>query len=185
MEYGIFNEVNFINGNVIVLNEGAKFDWLLNNFLKEGKDYKGLKKAMAKVQEAVNLSDEELAKDPSKFMKTSKRAIQIILDILAMGIDVVQTVGNFFVYINFLVPFTKFSPKGWLIWMIGFILTKLIDRLLRLAVDKAEFKQCKNEAEEVVKLLRDKADKTNDKDLKDKYREEADRLKKKIRYYSK
>lgn len=185
MEYGIFNEVNFIGGNVMALNEGARFDWALNNFLKEGKDYKGLKKAMSKVQEAIDLPDEELAKDPSKFMKISKRALQIILDILAMSIDVVSTVGNFFVYINLIAPFAKFSPKGWLMWMIGFVLTKLVDRLLRLAVDKVEFKQCKNEAEEMVKLLRDKADKTNDKELKAKYKEEADRLKKKIRYYSK
>lgn len=185
MEYGIFNEVNFVNGNVVALNEGAKFDWFLNNFLKEGKDYKGLKKAMSKVQEAVDLSDEELAKDPSKFMEISKRALQIILDILSMSIDVVQAIGNFFVYINLIAPFTKFSPKGWLMWMIGFILTKLVDRLLRLAVDKAEFKHCKTEAEGMVKLLRDKADKTNDRELKAKYREEADRLKKKIKYYSK
>lgn len=185
MEYGIFNEVNFISGNIITLNEGARFDWALNNFLKEGKDYKGLKKAMQKVQEATDLSDEELVKDPSKFMKIAKRALQIILDILAMSIDVVQTVGNFFVWINMITPFVKFSPKGWLIWMIGFILTKLVDRLLRLVVDKAEFKQCKNDAEEIVKLLRDKADKTNDKELKTKYKEEADRLKKKIKYYSK
>ena len=185
MEYGIFNEVRFIAEDVLPINEGAKFDWFLNNFLKEGKDYKGLKRAMQKVQEATDLSDKELAKDPSKFMKISKRALQIILDILAMGIDAVQTIGNFFVYINLIAPFAKFSIKGWLVWMIGFISTKLVDRLLRLVVDKAEFKQCKNEAEEMVKLLRDKADKTDDKELKVKYREEADRLKRKIRYYSK
>lgn len=185
MEYGIFTEVKFIDGDMVSLNEGAKFDWSLNNFLKEGKDYKGLKNAMQKVKDAADLSDEELSKNPNKYMIFGKRALQIILDILAMGIDVFQTIGNFFVYINFLVPFAKFSIKGWLIWMIGFILTKLVDRLLRLTIDTAEFKQCKNEAEDIVKLLRNKAEKTDDKELKAKYREEADRLKKKIRYYSK
>lgn len=186
MEYGIFNEVKFIGGDVVPLNEGAKFDWALNNFLKEGKDYKGLKKAMQKVKDATELSDEELMKDPNKYMTFGKRALQVILDILALGVDIFQTVGNFLVYINVMAnPFLKFSFKSWLIWMIGFILTKLIDRLLRLAVDTAEFKQCKTEAEAMVKLLRDKADKTNDKELKAKYREEADKLKKKIKYYSK
>jgi len=184
MDYGIFNEVEFINDNIITLNEGAKFDWFLNNFLQEGNDYRGLKKAMQKVKDSVDLSDEELSKDLNKYMNFGKRAIQIILDILSIGIDVVETIGNFFVYINAIAPFAPFSIKGWLLWMIGFIITKLIDRLLRLAIDTAEFKKCKSEAEDMVKLLRDKADKTDDKELKTKYREEANRLKNRIKYYS-
>ena len=189
MEYGIFNEVKFM-GYVtnIPLAEGAKFDWFLNNFLKEGHDYKGLKAAMKKVVDAAELSDEELSENPNKYMNFAKRALQIILDIIAVGIDSVSNVGNLFIYANMVVApasfMASFSPMGWLMWMIGFILTKLVDRLLRLAIDKAEFKKCKEEAESIVQLLKDKAAKTDDKDLKEKYLNHAKKLKSRIKYYS-
>lgn len=182
MDYGIFNEVEFIsNSSIKSLNEGARFDYYLTNFLKEGGDYKGLKASMKKVIKAVNLSDEEFKQNSNKIINIAKRTIQIILDIICVGVDAIEGFGT-----GMLLVYTgPFNVINWLIWMIGFILTKLVTRVLRLAVDTAEYKSCLKEANQLVEILENKASSIDGEKEREKYNKQIDILKKKIKFYSK
>ena len=65
------------------------------------------------------------------------------------------------------------------------VIISVISRLLRFAVDTAEFAMMKSESEKVLKKLRESAERAEDPKVKEKFSSEADRLEKIIEKYSK
>lgn len=174
--------------------EGAKIDMTLKNFLKEGKDYKGLKKDLREIIRANDLDTDELQTDRKGFMHICKRILQVTYDLGAvvggvLGVaDIISagTIGAGYASLFggtagavmssatvFIVIFAIIS------YVIGFI----INRLIRFAVDSVEFNTLKKDCNKIVDQLEDLANKTNDKKKADKYRKEAQRLKDSIRKY--
>lgn len=183
--------------------EGAKFDIWVKNFLSEGEDYKGLKKEIKTVIKANKLSEEEININKKGLMNSCKRILQISMDILSIasgaagGILTVKDwkdANNLFKKGNIYLDKNKiyhgfgktalisgFKKLG--IFAIGFIIT----RLIRFAVDSAEFKSLEKDCKSIISDLNkasDKAKKNGDNELADHYDSEAKRLEKALKVYS-
>ena len=178
---GIFNEVNFINSDISVVLERAQYSDTLYNFLREGKDYRGLKRSIQKIVEASNLSDDEIKSDTKNIVRIAKRAIQIILDILSLARDTTDGVIHIVGFVGHL--FGGLNIVNWFMWLIGSKIIGLVLRLLRLAVDTLEYNSCEKEAKQIVKLLKDKAESTDNADLKKQCLQNANKLEKAIIKY--
>lgn len=156
--------------------EGAKFTMWVDNFLKEGKDYKGLKSELRKVMDANDMSNERLKTGRKGFMHACKRILQILMDIgltSFTGVAGVYTLGTILI------------PPLFIGGIISIILTIVINRLLRFAVDSVEFNSIKEDSEDIVDQLRTNAKNTKDKKLAKKYSDSADRLEEAIKKHSK
>lgn len=171
--------------------EGAKLDMKLKNFLKEGKDYKDLKKNIKELVKAYDLDDEELASEKNKFLHICKRILQVLLDIeaalIAGGTTALEIDGLFFVSKNIATigitgVATNFLIGGIFIAIIGFIYY-FVNRLLRILIDVVEFNTIKKDTNLIIDQLETNAKKTKDKKLKKEYEEKAEELKKKLRKY--
>lgn len=173
--------------------EGAKMDVLLKNFLKEGEDYKGLKKDLNEIIKANNMSDAELKSKGKGFMHICKRILQLDFDIgvalapvnalraVKSGIESVNTMNA----ISAVLGGASMSVAPVIIGgIVGTVVGFIINRLLRLLVDTVEFNTIKKDAEKIVAELRLKAKETENEALANKYRSEADRLQKAIDKYS-
>lgn len=175
--------------------EGAKMDLLLKNFIKEGKDYKGLKSDLNEIIKANNMDDKQLTSKGKGFLHICKRILQILVDIDSMLLPV-NTASNIAIGVRMAkdvnmaaamfgatasVALAPVIIKAIITLIVNFI----INRLLRLAIDAIEFSVIKSDAEEIVKELRKMAENTNDNKLKKKYDSEADRLEQSIEKYSK
>ena len=154
--------------------EGAKIDWALKNWLKEGQDYKGLKAEVNKIVEANNMDKEALQSKGKGFMHVCKRILQIWYDLAipsAVGTTAAQTVGLAAVGApGAIVASTAIGG------ILGLITGFIINRLIRYLVDTVEFNTIKKDAQNIVTELRANARKAEDKKIADKMNKEADRL---------
>lgn len=171
--------------------EGAKFDLFFSNFLKEGKDYKGLKKDLNDIIKANSLSTDKLKTGKNGIMHKCKRVIQILLDIsgvlctggdiVSIGIMGISSIRN---------SKTDIDPRNLfkLIKMgLGFVIGFLITKVLRFAVDSVEFKSIEKDCKTIISDLNkasNKAKKNGDNELADHYDNEAKRLEKALKVYS-
>lgn len=171
-----------------VLTEGAKFDLLLKNFLKEGEDYRGLKKDLKEIIAANDMSDEQLRSKGKGFLHVCKRVLQILQDInvpFSIGFNTTSMIAKASVIsklaasLGVTVNVVPIFVGG----IVGMIVGIIINRLFRLAIDAVEFDRLKKDAEDIVRELRSMA-KKNPKMAK-KYNSEADRLEASIKKYSK
>ena len=158
--------------------EGAKLDMALKNFMKEGKDYKGLKKDLRDIIKANNLDDDDLKTGHKGFMHACKRICQVLEDFTAIA-GTASNIGTIFGYV------TMGNPAFIIAAIIGTVVGFICNRLFRLLWDTIEFNAVKDDAEEIVSTLRRMAKNTNDPKLKKKYDDEADRLEDSIKKYSK
>ncbi len=178
------NDRDLITRSAIL--EGAKMDLFLKNFLEEGKDYKGLKKDMREIIKANDLSDEQLKSRSKGFIHTCKRILQILSDIEACIVTGAIAGGGGATAI-----FTTITggPVAGLITLatvaLYLIINLVVNRIFRLVIDTVEFKEIKNDAEDIVSDLRLMAKKSQNDKLKKKYNSEADKLEKSIEKYSK
>lgn len=168
--------------------EGAKLDMCLKNFLKEGQDYKSLKKDLNDVIKANNISDESLRSNGRKLLHVCKRILQYTYDIANIAFPIAGA-GQAGATINKLAKSGMVSTTGITVTVISsiivFVINFIINRLLRLLVDTVEFKTVKEDAEDVIKELRSNAKKANDPKLAEKMESEADRLEASVIKYSK
>ena len=158
--------------------EGAKLNLILQNFLDEGDDYKGLKRELKTIIKANDLSDKELQTSGRKFLHICKRIVQIVCDINGL-IKVVN--GAYIVTISLIagsIPMLLGS-------ILGFVIGFIINRLFRLLWDTLEFDKIKKDAITIVDDLRVAAKKSESDKIKNKLNSEADKLEEAIRKYSK
>lgn len=159
--------------------EGAKLDMALKNFMKEGKDYKGLKKDLRDIIKANNLDDDDLKTGKKGFMHACKRIMQVLEDFCAVA-GTASNVGSTIGYIAM-----GANPAIIIGAIVGTVVGFICNRLFRLLWDTIEFNAVKDDAEDIVSTLRRMAKNTNDPKLKKKYDDEADRLEDSIKKYSK
>lgn len=153
--------------------EGAKIDWVLKNFLKEGEDYKGLKKDLKEIIRANDLDDRHL-KTEDEAMHICKRILQVSQDLAIINGGV--TVVSYALTLN---------PAMILGSIIGFVIGFIINRLLRYSWDTIEFDAIKKDSETIVSDLRRSAKKATEPKIVKKLNNEADRLEEAIEKYSK
>ena len=175
-----FNNEDLIRSAAIL--EGAKLDIALKNFMKEGKDYKGLKKDLRDIIKANNMDDSDLKTAHNGLMHACKRVLQILSDIESMlmvpgiigfgGKDMVSSFISAGLY------------RSHISIIVTFIVSFIIGRLMRLLCDTIEFKTLKKDAESIIEKLRTMAKDSSNEDLKKKYNTEADRLEESIKKYS-
>ena len=178
-----FGNSDLIRASAIL--EGAKLDMALSNFLKEGKDYKGLKKDLKQIIKANNMDDSELKTGQKGLMHICKRILQVCYDIgavfggISAGANVGTGVGMILAGSG---PIGVATITG---AIIGFIIGFIINRLMRLLVDTAEFSAIESDCKTIIEDLRDQASRTEDESLKKKLNSEADRLKDALKKYKK
>ena len=165
--------------------EGSRIDLALKNFLKEGKDYKGLKNDLRTIIDANNLDDKYLTSGSSKFIHICKRIIQVLLDIDAAVIPAAAVAGG----VGSAVAATMVGgisiPLVIIIAILDFVVSFIVNRLLRYLVDTIEFDTIRNDTKEIISDLRSKADDTDDEKLKKKYLENANKLSEALKKHSK
>lgn len=156
--------------------EGAKFDLALKNFLKEGKDYKGLKAAVKEVIRANDLPRDDLKTGKNGFMHAIKRILQVLQDVSIIT-GSIQGVAQLFIVSG--------NPILFISTLVGFVVGVFINRLLRYAYDTIEFNAMKDDAEEVISMLEANASKAKDPKLKKRYNDEANKVREALKKYSK
>lgn len=163
--------------------EGAKFDMALKNFMKEGKDYKGLKKDLRDIMKANNMSDENLETGKNSILHACKRVVQILADLesaLIIPGAVIGTAGT----IPAMLAMPAVGVPVFIGSIIGYVIGFIVSRLMRLLWDTIEFKTLKDDATEIVKELRTMAENSKNDTLKKKYKAEADKLEDAIKKYN-
>ena len=155
--------------------EGAKFDLLLKNFLKEGKDYKGIKGLLKEIAEETNKDKEQIKLEGKsggrKFLHLCKRALQILEDIAskAAGIAASNALAN---GMSASLGMGKAIGTGAAVGgvagavvfgLISVIVGVLINRAIRFGADYLEFNQVKEDANKVISDLEDIKSKATDK----------------------
>lgn len=165
--------------------EGAKFDAFLNNWLKEGKDYKGLKNEVKSIIAANNMDKSELRSKGKGFMHTCKRILQICYDIDAvfMPVSAAASAAGTATSLGML-GVAMGTPAMLIYGIIIFVVNFIINRLMRYLVDTVEFNNIKKDAEDIVSDLRAKAKNADEAGAK-KLNAEADKLEAAIKKYSK
>ena len=183
MVEGCMNNVDIVR-NVAIL-EGAKIDLTLSNFLKEGKDYKGLKKDLKQIIAANDMDKSNLASKGKGLMHICKRILQICEDIGAVAGGVTMaTAGSAQVAGLAAAGMGAAIPVVIVVYIIGFTIGFIINRLFRLLWDTIEFETIKNDAEEIVSDLRAKAKNDENEQLAKKFNSEADKLEAAIKKWS-
>lgn len=178
--------------------EGAKLDLALKNFLKEGKDYKGLKSDVQKLVDMYDLDDRKLISGRNAAMHLIKRILQVLADIeaaITIGAGIPTVVGT---GVATALTFKTAADAGLavstgavaagitgavLYSIVIFIIYFLWNRLWRLIYDSVEFYVIEKDANEVIDELKDLASECKDKKRKKKYEEEAEKLRKKLKEY--
>ena len=166
--------------------EGAKIDMTLKNYMKEGKDYKGLKKDLRDIIKYNNVDKDKLITGRKGIMHACKRIIQVLLDLEGTIIGAGTAVGvvGYSVLSGGALGLLNLGVYAIPMAIIAFIVTFLIGRPLRLLCDTVEFAAVKRDAKEIVNQIRELADKADDKKQKEKFNKEADRLEASIKKYS-
>lgn len=176
-----FGDENLVRQSAIL--EGAKMDMALKNFMKEGKDYKGLKKDLRDIMKANNMSDKDLETGKKGLLHACKRILQVLSDI-----ESALMIPGAIISGGLTLPMVFAMPAAGIPLLIGYIVSYIVaficSRLFRLLWDTIEFKTLKEDAESIVEDLRDMAKNTSNDSLKKKYNAEADRLEESIKKYS-
>lgn len=173
--------------------EGAKLDLTLKNFLKEGQDYKDLKKNIKELVKAYDLNDEDLISGKRKLLHICKRILQVLSDIESVLIVGGSSAGAVAILFSMTaedvamaggIGATIFEMGAGLIFVaiITFIYY-FLERLFRVLVDYVEFDTIRKDANNIIDQLEDNAKKSKDKKLKKEYKEKAEELKNKLRKY--
>lgn len=177
-----YNE-EFIRQTAIL--EGAKMDMLLKNFLKEGKDYKGLKKDLNQIIVANNMDKSQLASKGKGLIHICKRILQVCIDIDAAIGAAAAPIG-----VAAMIGLTIVSGGGavaivsLISYIVALVVNFIINRLLRLLYDTVEFNTIKKDAEDIVDDLRSKANSAENEQLAKKFNSEADKLEAAIKKWS-
>jgi len=174
----------------MALTEGAKIDFLLKNFLKEGEDYRGLKKDLREIIKANDLDESKLTTGHKGFLHVCKRILQVLADI-----DVPFMAGQTGVRIaaNIKLAKTLAATVGGKVSIpaivvraiVSFVISFLINRLWRLLYDHIEFSALKKDAEEIKAQLEDNAKKSKNDSVRKHYEKQAERVQDMIDKYSK
>lgn len=170
---GCLNNIELVRNCAIL--EGAKLDMMLSNFMKEGKDYKGLKKDLNEIINANNMDKSELISKGKGFMHICKRILQISQDLATVA-------GTGVIALK--VAAAPAVPGVIIASILGFVIGFISNRLLRYLCDTVEFETIKKDAESIVKDLRSNAKKAEDPDIAKKLNSEADKLEASIKKYS-
>lgn len=155
--------------------EGAKFDMMLNNWLEEGEDYRGLKAELRTIMDAYNMNEKDLRSRENGILYACKRIIQILEDI-NIPFATIELFG--------MTVASGFNPAVLLGGIVGLIVGWLINRLIRYSVDNLEYKGLTKDCKDISKKLRNMANDTKDKALAAKYRSSAEKLDKAVDNYS-
>lgn len=148
--------------------EAAKMDGALKNFMKEGKDYKGLKKDLNTIIAAYDLPKEEFGRKSNKLLHVCKRILQVCYDLdAAIGAGVAAGGA-----VAMIATMPAMLPVYIISWVIGFI----CNRLLRLLVDTVEYKNLEGDVQGIVTDLRAAAKKSEDEKRAAKMNAAADKL---------
>ena len=177
-----FGNADLIRQSAIL--EGAKIDWKLKNWLREGKDYKGLKKEVKEIIKANDLDDSDLRGNGRKFMHICKRILQICEDI-GIAIGAGTAIGQMATGLAVSAVSPIIGVSYIVGTIVGFVIGFIINRLFRYLWDTLEFNNMKEDAENIVSDLRRNARKAENKKMADKFNSEADRLEAAIKKYSK
>lgn len=162
--------------------EGAKMDMALKNFMKEGKDYKGLKKDLRDIMKANDMDDKDLETGKKGILHACKRVLQILSDLESvLMIPGAVISGSLTLPAVFAMP--AIGIPMLIGYIVGYIVGFIISRLMRLLWDTIEFKTLKEDAESIVEELRTMAKNSSNDSLKKKYNAEADRLEEAIKKY--
>ena len=176
-------DANLIKQSAIL--EGAKIDWALKNFLKEGQDYKSLKKEVNKIIEANNLPKDQMKSKGKGFMHVCKRILQILQDACIAG-GTAMTVSNISIGAKIVAAGGAVVGSGIIAGAIaGFVVGFIINRILRYCFDSAEFNAISTDAIEIIQTLKKQAKDTNDVKLAAKLNKQADDLQEALNKYSK
>lgn len=170
-----FNDTGLINQSAML--EAAKMDTALQNFMKEGKDYKGLKKDLNTILEAYDLPKEEFGRKSDNMLRVCKRVIQICLDLyaaIALGIGAAGVVA-FATTMNAALP----------IYIIKFVVRFICDRFIRYLVDTAEFEKLKGDVNNIIDDMRAAAKNYEDEKHAAKLNSAADKLEASLRKHRK
>lgn len=139
--------------------EGAKFDLLMKNFLKEGKDYKGLKADLKEIIDANDLDDSKLASKGKSLLHICKRVLQICYDIgaaIGTGGTAVSLVAG---AVGMLAAGTGPMALIPIIYgIVNFVIAFIINRLIRLLVDHIEFDTVKKTLRILFLILESRLD---------------------------
>lgn len=200
----LFKDYNFLaesTNNLLsedaILLEGAKFDIILKNFIKEGKDYKGLKAVCKDAVMYYNLDVSQLASQSSGFIHFVKRYFQITQDIGAIIVPIagigsgVKVVAGMKMVNSFSAAFgvagvgSGAIAGGIIFTALITIISYLINRLIRYFIDKAEYRQCVKDAEMIIKNLEILKSKTQNKKEQEKIQNSINRIKDTIEKTSK
>lgn len=140
--------------------EGAKLDLLfrnfIKNFMKEGKDYRGLRSLLNDVADECSKSGDIIRNEgrtgARKFLHVCKRILQVLIDISAacsMGFSggmLIGTIAGAFIV----------GPAALLmgaLQIIAVVINLMINRLLRFAVDCAEYSNATDDARDTIREL--------------------------------
>ena len=167
------NDRDLIYQNCLL--EGAKFDMTMKNFMKEGEDFKGLKKELKEIMKMNDMDDSELQSNVNSPAHVVLRILQILEDlcvVYSIGVGGTQII------------LSGFNPIILIGSIIGFAIGFLINRVFRFLWDSIHFNVIKKDCENIVLQLRKMSKDTKDSKLQKKYSDEADRLEAAIEKYS-
>ena len=170
-----FNDTGLIHQSAML--EAAKMDTVLKNFMKEGKDYKGLKKDLNTILEANDLPKEEFGRKSSKLLHVCKRVLQVCYDLDAAIGGVVATGG--------IVAAAATMPAMLPSYIIGYVIAFICNRLLRYAVDVVEFKNLEGDVNNIISDMRAAAKNCEDEKRAAKLNASADKLEESLRKHRK
>lgn len=204
-----FHDITLINNRCIL--EGAKMDWIMKNFMKTPGNYKGLKEDLNQIIAANNLDDTQLKTNKKGILQACKRVLLIINDILVPGGAAATGLGlqallpklgkiagtatqaaGTATKVGLISKGTgatiagvagALSPVAIVGAIVTFILGFIINRIIRLLVDKSDFDNLRNDCYAIIDQLEANAAKTNDPSLKKKYLDAAAQVKNSIKKY--
>ena len=170
-----FNDTGLIHQSAML--EAAKMDTVLKNFMKEGKDYKGLKKDLNTILEANDLPKEEFGRKSSKLLHVCKRVLQVCYDLDAAVAGVIGTGG--------VVAIAATMPAMLPMYIISFVVGFICNRIMRYVVDVVEFKNLEGDVNNIISDMRAAAKNCEDEKRAAKLNASADKLEDSLRKHRK
>ena len=141
------NNADLIHQSALL--EAAKMDAVLKNFMKEGKDYKGLKKDLNTILEANDLPKEEFGRKSSKLLHVCKRVLQVCYDLDAAIAGVAGAAGT--------ITIAATMPAMLPMYIISLVVAFICNRIMRYIVDTVEFKNLEGDINNIISDMREAA----------------------------
>ena len=170
-----FNDTGLIHQSAML--EAAKMDAALQNFMKEGKDYKGLKKDLNTILMAHDLSDEDFGRKSNNLLHVCKRILQVCYDLDGVFAGVIGTGGA--------VAIAATMPAMLPIYIVSFVVGFICNRLMRYLVDTVEFKKLEGDVNNIIDDMRAAAKNCEDEKRAAKLNSAADKLEASLRKHRK